>query len=308
MHIRLKLLQAASALLYFGPLLAGLGGFGWSQVPGFVVIFVLWLIILRPHQWPFHSADWAKTEALVTLAAQTATQTLLVVVLFGVGRGIGGVFGVIPPVPSFLPIALSFLAIPVCRLIWDPWKVTGVDRFLDHALDQIGGESEDGPYPSLPPQVQLAAKLVEPLLALPDETSDQDIDRHLSAIAVHVDHGSIRQALEMALKDPPVASRARRAVIVHATALEPAGASAGSDYPNAAFQSAGKDVGLLDLFARRCSQALRDKPQIWWDCPQSAVVRERADGIGEPAATSLRQLADELDRDAPGNAAVNDVK
>lgn len=308
MHNRLKLLQAASALLYFGPLLAGLGGFGWSQVPVFVVIFVLWLIILRPHQWPFHIVNWAKTEALVTLAAQTATQALLVVVLFGVGRGLGGVFDFIPPVPTFLPVALSFLAIPICRLIWDPWKATGMDRFLDHALDHIGGGTSDGLDPSLSSQVQLAAELVAPLLALPNATSDQDIDQHLSAIAAHVDHGSIRQALEMALKNPLVASRARRAVILHATALKPAETSAGSDYPNAAFQSAGKDVDLLDLFARRCSQALRDQPQLWSDCPQSAVVRELADGLGEPAATSLRQLADDLDRDAPGNAAAPDVK
>ena len=52
MRSRLRLLMGATALLYLGPVLAGLGGFGWSVVPVFTAIFLLWLIVLRPHQWP----------------------------------------------------------------------------------------------------------------------------------------------------------------------------------------------------------------------------------------------------------------
>ncbi|MDZ4097043.1 MAG: hypothetical protein U1D35_19280, partial [Paracoccaceae bacterium] len=120
MHNRLRLLMGANALLYFGPLLAGLGGFGWSLVPVFAAIFVLWLIILRPQEWPDSLADWRRPETLVALAARAAVQLLLVAVCFGIGRGIGGVLGAVPPFPVMLPIAISFLSIPLARLIWKP--------------------------------------------------------------------------------------------------------------------------------------------------------------------------------------------
>jgi hypothetical protein len=48
MHNKLRLLMGTTALLYLGPLLAGLRGFGWPVVPVFAAIFVLWLIVLRP--------------------------------------------------------------------------------------------------------------------------------------------------------------------------------------------------------------------------------------------------------------------
>ena len=86
MHNRLRLLQLATALLYLGPLLAGLMGQGWAMVPVFALIFVVWSVILRPHLWPATLADFARSEALVALGALIATQALLVVVSFGCNR------------------------------------------------------------------------------------------------------------------------------------------------------------------------------------------------------------------------------
>jgi uncharacterized membrane protein YgcG len=126
MHKRLRLLKGANALLYFGPLLAGLGGFGWPVVPVFVVIFMLWLVILKPQEWPRSMAEWSQPETLVALAARGAVQLLLVLVSFGIGRGLGGVTGALPNLPTMLPIAISFLSIPLARLIWDPWTMTQI--------------------------------------------------------------------------------------------------------------------------------------------------------------------------------------
>ncbi|EEW26144.1 hypothetical protein [Rhodobacter ferrooxidans] len=126
MQNRLRLLRGANALLYFGPLLAGLGGFGWPVVPVFVVIFMLWLVILKPQEWPRSMAEWSQPETLVALAARGAVQLLLVLVSFGIGRGLGGVTGALPNLPTMLPIAISFLSIPLARMIWDPWTMTRI--------------------------------------------------------------------------------------------------------------------------------------------------------------------------------------
>ncbi len=113
--------MAANALLYFGPLLAGLAGFGWALVPLFTAIFVLWLIILQPYEFPINRAEWMSTDAWVAISARAAVQLLFVVVLFGIGRGIGGVLGAMTGFSPVLPIAISFLSIPLARMIWDPW-------------------------------------------------------------------------------------------------------------------------------------------------------------------------------------------
>lgn len=124
MENRRRLLMAANAFLYFGPLLAGMAGFGWGMVVIFTAIFVLWLFILQPYEFPINRAEWMSSDAWVAIGARAAVQLLLVVVLFGVGRGIGGILGAMTGYSAMLPIAISFLSIPLARLVWDPWKVT----------------------------------------------------------------------------------------------------------------------------------------------------------------------------------------
>lgn len=121
METRRRFMMLANALLYFGPLLAGLGGFGLGLVPVFTAIFVLWLLILQPMEFPINKAEWLSPDAWVAVAARAAVQLLFVVVLFAVGRGIGGILGAMTGFPTMLPIAISFLSIPMARLIWDPW-------------------------------------------------------------------------------------------------------------------------------------------------------------------------------------------
>lgn len=121
MENRRRFMMVANALLYFGPLLAGLGGYGWALVPVFTAIFVLWLVILQPYEFPASKGEWLAADAWIAIGARAAVQLLLVIVLFGVGRGIGGILGAITGFPTSLPIAISFLSIPLARMIWDPW-------------------------------------------------------------------------------------------------------------------------------------------------------------------------------------------
>lgn len=262
MQNRLRLLMGATALLYFGPLMAGLGGFGWAILPVFVAIFLLWLFILRPHQWPRNAADWARSEAWITLITQVAVQTLLVAVLFGVGRGIGGVFAALPSFPTMLPIAISFLSIPLARLIWNPWKDRDIDRFLDDAIAKVNGR-QDATTPS---DLALAQGLIASLADLEDDVTDTVVAQHLLAIASHAPDADIRKAL-LSRQHSGDASRAQTiALILHATdgaLIE----TVGGDGPTLALAVLPNDPDLMALFARRLAAALNDDPDLWGQCP-----------------------------------------
>lgn len=130
---RLQIFRVAGVLLYAGPLLAGMAGQGWPVVPVFAAIFLMWLVILRPQEWPASLADWQRPEAMVALAARAVVQILLVALCFGIGRGIGGVLGVTLALPVLAPIAVSLLAIPLGRLVGNPVEAAALDAPLDDA-------------------------------------------------------------------------------------------------------------------------------------------------------------------------------
>ena len=89
MQLQIQLLKAVNTLLYIGPLVAGMSGFGWGMVASFTAIFVAWLIVLRPEQWPATWADWRTGSGLLSALTLVLSQVALIAVLFAVGRGIG---------------------------------------------------------------------------------------------------------------------------------------------------------------------------------------------------------------------------
>lgn len=74
MLTRMRLVKGATALLYIGPLIAGLCGFGWSMAAPFIGIFVVWLMILRPEQWPSTPEEWLTAPAWLAALAQILSQ------------------------------------------------------------------------------------------------------------------------------------------------------------------------------------------------------------------------------------------
>ena len=291
MHNRLRLLRLVTAVLYFGPLLAGLIGQGWGMVPVFVGIFLLWSVILRPHLWPASAADLARSEALVAAASLIATQILLVVVCFAVGRGLGGVLGVMPALPAYLPAALSFLSVPLSRLIWNP-RVAAENTGFDPVTHDVAARAVDTPA--------LAAEMLAQVMALPDDVGEAELQQHLSAISAHVDPVAIR----LTLGDAVAARRANRvgvkALIVHATDPALSNLMSGSAYIAQAFAAAGRDAELLALFARRCVMALEDEPDLAADCPPVDAIARAAQEVGEPVATAgLNRLVGLLDQNNP---------
>ena len=288
MHNRLRLLRLFTGVLYFGPLLAGLAGQGWAMVPAFVGIFLLWSVILYPQMWPHSRADLALHEAAVALAALIMTQALLVVGLFAVGRGIGGVLALQPALPDVLPVALSLVAVPLARLVWNP-RVAAAQAGFDPVLQVAAPTHRKGD----------ATEMVAHLMALGDEVTEDVVQQHLSSISDHIDPVLIRQVLGDAVAGGRASRAGVKALIVHGTDPAISNLMSGSAYPAQAFAAAGRDAELLTLFARRCVMALGDEPDLAADCPGVAAIARAAQQVGDPARTALNRLAGMMAQGGP---------
>ncbi len=266
-------LMAANALMYFGPLLAGLGGFGWAVVPVFAAIFILWLVIMKPQEWPARLADWKQPEALVALAARGAVQLLLVVVLFGIGRGIGGVLGALPAFPLMMPIAISFLSIPLGRMLYNP-----------HA-DKVAPATEPGSPEAL--AQEQARALIRPLAALPDDVAETDIAAHLGAMSAHATAARLHTELLANANAATAPLALRKAMIIHATSPTVVQETLGQHLPQNAFAVAAQSPELLGLFLRHCSGLLRAVPKAAADCPSLQDLQTIA--VSDQASNAAKQ-------------------
>ena len=83
-------------------------GFGWGMVAPFAAIFVVWLIVVRPEQWPASPSEWQSGAAWLAALTQVLSQVLLVSVLFAIGRGIGGAchIGTVSVDPLLAPLGV----------------------------------------------------------------------------------------------------------------------------------------------------------------------------------------------------------
>lgn len=293
MHNRLRLLMGTTALLYLGPLLAGLGGFGWRVVPGFVAIFMLWLFILRPHLWPRHLKDWARAEALVALAAQGVMQIFLVTLCFAIGRGLGGVLGALPPFPLLLPISVSFLSIPLSRLIWDPWQAVGLEANL---------EQTTSPQPADPAQTAsantLARRMIEPLADLPADIDLTTLQSHLTALASHAEEARIRAALTDRARAGLAVIAELKALVLHATDPRLI-KSCTENGPAEVLDILPQDPELITLFVQRLQLALQSDAKLRPHFPKPGKLSSLADGLRHTSAEApLRRLIETL-RDVP---------
>ncbi|MDZ4134807.1 MAG: hypothetical protein U1D06_04315 [Paracoccaceae bacterium] len=294
MQNRLRLLMGATALLYFGPLLAGLGGFGWAVAPVFGVIFILWQIVLRPHQWPRNWADWRRPEMLVGMAARSLMQVLLVTVCFAIGRGLGGVMGVLPPFSVMVPVGISFLAIPLARMIWDPWKMAEMDAMLAEAIATVEAAKQAGQLGDAGADWQA---LAAPILALPDTTADNDAFAVL-AVTMHPDHAKgLCAALNAAFRSAPEAYlAARRGLILWATDAAEAENFLYQHLAKDMLDATGTDPALIRLFSSRALVMLESLPEAWPDLPGPGELRDAALPLTDTKAVrALRNLADAID-------------
>lgn len=261
---RLRLLQGATALLYFGPLLAGLSGHGWAMAALFTAILGLWAVLIHPELWPGRSALGAP-GALVAPAATLAAQALLVVTCFVIGRGFAGVMGLDLSLPRWFPAALSFLALPLSRLAW-PEPDPGFAPLTHRPGDPLPEE----------PALLLAA-----LSRLPDTASELELQAHL--MASRAAPGAIRDAL--ARMPGRVAARAR---IIQATDPVLAGPLSGRRLAAQLFPPQPEDIAL---FATRALRLLAEAPEMAADLPDAPTLARAAEAHPEAAPVLLRLAA-----------------
>ncbi len=296
---RLMLMKLVVLMLYAGPLVAGLAGHGWRVVPAFVAVFLLWQIIMRPQDWPREPARWREPAQMAGAAARVAILIVIVAVLFGIGRGIGGIAGHLPEMSMALPLALSFLALPLARLIWSPEQEAEMDAFLDEAIDRINAASVEGEDP------ETAAREISPLLLLPDDTPDGPARAGVEAILSAGSTALRLRALMQALKAAPGHHMAvRRGLVLWAADPLVAEEYFGTALLADAFDAAEGDEPLMTLFAQNALPVIVELPRTWGDFPETARVRTAAAMATDPAAAqALGVLAEALDAaetEAPG--------
>lgn len=287
-----RLLRLATLPLYLGPLLAGLSGLGWSAAPVFVALIALWLVVMRPQQWPRQMSLWTRDVVQAALA-QLAVNAVVVIGLLAVGRGLGGVAGLALTLPALVPVGVAFLAIPLSWLVRGPASGSASDRFEADALDQIRAINQSPGQRAAQPKDAMLAQL----LTLPP-----DADAGLTADAIDAAMRTPAAAALLAELDaeldrlPQGHGALRHGLILWAT--DPARAT-GAALPAAqlvAFNAAGSDPQMLGLFAQRGLQLLDTAPGLWPSFPDAQTVGLALDARQTAALqASLRVLCDRLD-------------
>lgn len=184
-------LMGALALLYCGPILAGLAGSDPAALWLFALFFIFWVVVLEPGQFPRSQSDWRRPGIWLAVASRCCLQLLVLGLLFGIGRGIGGVYDTTPEISTALPPAISFMAIPLARLIHDPWAVRSLPL------------SAEARY-------RFAQGMLHPLEELPPEVPDAELIAHLSVLQGHLDPTLVETVLaEKTLQRPAPAILSR---------------------------------------------------------------------------------------------------
>lgn len=283
MLTRMRLVKGAAALLYFGPLIAGLCGFGWGMVAAFTGIFVVWLMVVRPEQWPSTPSEWRSSEAWLAALAQVLSQIVLVGILFGIGRGIGGLANIgTVAVDPLLPLSVSFISIPLCRMLWDSHEAASQGYFLDDEAKLAHSDNAAGQ----------AATAIIPLLNLPDTAPDEKAAQAVADV-LDVPTADLRlDALTAALASPNRSHAAlRRALVLWAT--EPEIVAPGHVHGSMAnaFAIADQNLDLLRLYVPRAMALISAFPRRAEDFPPSKRLRQVADDL-PPSDLPLHLQAD----------------
>jgi hypothetical protein len=274
MLTRMRLVKGATALLYIGPLIAGLCGFGWSMLAPFAAIFVVWLMILRPEQWPASPEEWLTGQAWLAALAQVLSQIVLVAVLFGIGRGLGWLADIgTVSVNPVLPLSISFVAIPLCRMLWDSQEAASLGYYLDDEAESAYAESAAGG----------AARAVIPLLNLPDTAPDTMVASAVADTLAVVTADMRLDALCAALASPHRSHAAlRRGLVLWATEPEIVAPGLLPEGMAKAFEIAGGNPDILRLYVPRAVALLTAFPNRVEDFPHPQALREAAEADPDP--------------------------
>ena len=273
MMTRHRILMGLNALLYIGPLLAGLAGQGWNMIPLFGAIFLLWLAVIQPGDWPHGRDEWRQRDRQLSVVTQSLVHVLLVVVLFAIGRGLGGMLGVLPLFHAMLPVALSFAAVPLARLAGAiPVPAVNADVAAN-------------------PRLQAAVRVTETLNALPHDVDHAVIEAHMKAIAAEIGAEDLREALIARVKCGEAGVPTVRALVNLASSATWA-RSLDQAAAERVFATFSGNAGQAMYFATVMNGNVSANPDLASHCPSAATLIARADALKRTdAEVPLRSLA-----------------
>lgn len=303
--MRYCLFLVTATLLYLGPLIAGLGGFGWGMIPVFTVIFMLWLLIMRPAMWPRDAAGWADPRGIGKFLLWAALQALIVSFCFAIGRGIGGTMGALPALPVWVPPLVSIMAIPLSRIFWHPAQGSPeMDAYADRAtleMEALIARAMATPDPGVQQAADAAdraradaAPFVSEIALLAATAPDSEISRPLDAALRQVTPMAMLDGLAEATEVHVRASVLRRAFVLAATDPDVAERTLGKGQLSRAFDIAGEDAPRLRLFAERTQALLTLRQKALMDVPPTQRLRDVATRHPE-AAKALTALVAQID-------------
>ena len=180
MKPRDRLLFATSALLYSGPLYAGLAGYGFGTLPLFAAFLMAWLFVVRPGDWPETREDWKVARAVAWPMLIFAVQMVVAGFCLAMGRAIGGMYGLTLPLPLALPVGLSVLGILIAYALRRRGAGGPILRVPGAELG-IGAGILDVARPAMPGRRDVQAFIEDVAEALDvlgeGPAADEDIDR-----------------------------------------------------------------------------------------------------------------------------------
>jgi hypothetical protein len=289
MTTRSRILKGLNALLFIGPLLAGLAGQGWNMVPLFSMIFLLWLAVIQPGDWPHGRDEWRQRDRQLSVVTQSLVHVLLVVILFAIGRGLGGMLGVLPLFNPMLPVALSFLSVPVARLA-GAIPVPAVK-----------------PEVAAVPRLQAAVRVTETLNALPHDIDHAVIEAHMKAIATEIGAEDLREALIARVKGGEASTTTVRALVNLASSADWV-PSLDQEQAERVFACFAGNAGQAMYFATALNSNVSANPDLAKHCPSAATLLARAEALkGTDAEVPLRSLAARVARVTEPAAPVAEV-
>lgn len=304
--LRYQIFLLTAALLYMGPLVAGLAGMDWQMVPVFSAVFLLWLLIMRPALWPEQLRDWGNPRLISQLLLSILLQMALILLCFGIGRGIGATMGTLAAVPIWVPPLMSFLAIPAARICWTPdAPKPGMPDYSDRSRVKAKAANHAGKA-GLAADLALADRSYtqaraecEPWVGRILQLSDNDPDAIILQILAEARQSADPLALLDSLAEPGVPAQGnpllRRAFILLATEPDVSGRTLGLGQLTRAFDMAGEDAGRLRLYAERTLAALAVRRTVLLDTPAIARIRDVANRHPS-ASAALRALTEQMAR------------
>ena len=300
MRLRDRAFFATSALLYSGPLYAGAAGYGLDTVPLFAVLFMIWLNVARPGDWPRDREEWRIPRAWAWPMLIFVVQMAVVAFCIVVGGAIAGFAGLTLPLPLLFTLLVSALGISLAKLLQREGGGMGAARLPGEELG-IGAGILDVARPEMPTgpsEAEFVEAVLIRLADLPPEAhSAEGMAPILDEVVASGIAPQVLNALEaVAGKRPAMAQAAALLALRPEVSRELIGQGRIRPAVNRALAS-GRPLFLLDT-AQAALEALRALPELARELPPATRLRGAAEGAMDTspgASAALAELADTLD-------------